>query len=251
MAGLRFAFLAGMALGCGRHEAASAPCTSEQTMLVVTAMDDEMQPLLAKMAARQELDGLVCGELADRPVLLGVVGVGPIASSRTTEAVLERFHVAGVVMVGIAGGLDRALRIGDVTIPARWSRYDREPRWFDADPLLLAAGQRAAAAKLRGCDDPTVCTPAPRVNLGGAGATGARFVSDPAVGEDIQRRLGAVVTEMETASVAEVARRHGVPFVAVRAISDLVWTGRSKDLVDRYDELAENNAAAVAIALLR
>jgi len=62
--------------------------------------------------------------------------------------------------------------------------------------------------------------------------------------------LSAVVTDMETASIAEVAHRRGVPFIAVRAVSDLVRTGESGDLVERYGDIAAENAARTAIALL-
>ncbi len=45
----------------------------------------------------------------------------------------------------------------------------------------------------------------PRGVVGGNGVTGADFVADPAIANDLEQRLAAAVTDMETVSVAEVA----------------------------------------------
>ena len=235
---------------CKGSERSPLETCGSNPVLVVTAMDDEMAPLLAQASAKKELDWATCGELGGRPVVLDVVGVGPRRSSEHTESALARFKVSSVVMVGIAGGLGHDLRIGDVTVPARWSRHDAPEAWFDIDPTLARRATQLAPA-LHACSDPELCASPPKLRIGGNGATGIRFVSDPAIGADIERRLGAVVTDMETASVAEVAHRHDVPFIAIRAVSDLVWTGRSDELIDRYETDVEANAAAAAIDLVR
>jgi adenosylhomocysteine nucleosidase len=233
---------------CKSGEHAPEACGSEP-ILFVTAMEDEMAPLVAHASATRKLEWATCGELAGRSALFDVVGVGPAKSSRYTESALARFKVSAVVMVGIAGGLSRDVRIGDVTVPARWARYDAPAAWFEVDAALVRRATERSPALLA-CDDTTVCAPAPKLVVGGNGATGLHFVSDPAIGADIEKRLGAVVTDMETAAVAEVAQRHAVPFIAFRAVSDLVWTGRSDELIDRFDRAAEVNAAAAAIELV-
>jgi len=212
------------------------PCP--HPVLIVTAMQDEMAPIAARMQ-----HGNAC-------VRLAVVGVGPQLATRYAEQALAAGDVSAIVMAGIAGGVARDVRVGDVTVPARWSRHDRAEHWLDADRALLAHAAAAHPA-LRGCHDTSVCGAEPRILLGGNGVTGAWFVAEPAAADDLAHRLAAQVTDMETAAVAEVAQRRGVPFVAVRAVSDLVWTGHSRDLIAAYDELAADNAAAVTEALLR
>jgi len=229
------------------------PCAAQPT-LIVTAMPSELAPVLARMDVRGTVDhdiyGFTCGMFAGRSVALGAVGIGPVRASRGIASALERFKPSAVVMVGIAGALGHDLRVGDVTVPAQWSRHDTDPQWFTVDAALLDRA-RAAQTKLDACDEVNVCATAPKLAAGGNGVTGRQFIADPAVGDELATRLGAVVTDMETALVAQVAHDRGVPFVAVRAVSDLVWTGRSDEVEQRFGDLAAANAAAAAEALLR
>jgi adenosylhomocysteine nucleosidase len=76
-------------------------------------------------------------------------------------------------------------------------------------------------------------------------------VAGPAIANDLEQRLAAAVTDMETASVAEVAHQLGVPFIAVRAVSDVVRSGRSSTSLRKFRLFAAANAAVAAVDLLR
>jgi adenosylhomocysteine nucleosidase len=184
-------------------------------------------------------------------VVLSIVGIGPERATGATERALERFRVSAIVVSGIAGGLSSSVRIADVTIPERWTRHDEDNApWFSADAKLLAAARVNRSASLRRCHDAVLCRDAPAVLIGGNGVTGARFVEAPTAAAALTARLSAVVTDMETASIAEVADKRDIPFIGVRAVSDIVATGRSGDLVEQYEDLAADNAAATTVALL-
>ncbi len=58
-----------------------------------------------------------------------------------------------------------------------------------------------------------------------------RLVADPAEKRLLASRHGAEAVDMESAAVAEVCAAHGVPFRAVRAVSDTVDTALSPELV--------------------
>jgi adenosylhomocysteine nucleosidase len=46
-----------------------------------------------------------------------------VNAAMNTQLLLERFDITGMVMSGIAGGVDPALQIGDVTVASRWGQY--------------------------------------------------------------------------------------------------------------------------------
>ena len=98
-------------------------------------------------------------------VAVGVVGIGSVNSGAGTALVLERFHPSAVIFNGVAGALG-GMEPGDVVLGQRSIQYgfaflddkgynpwptfalngtDRNPLYFEADPVLLAAGQRAGA----------------------------------------------------------------------------------------------------------
>jgi adenosylhomocysteine nucleosidase len=46
-----------------------------------------------------------------------------VNAAMNTQLVLDRFDVTGIVVSGIAGGVDPGLHVGDVTVVARWGQY--------------------------------------------------------------------------------------------------------------------------------
>jgi adenosylhomocysteine nucleosidase len=251
--------LATVAGGCGSRRAVGQSQTttscSAARVLVVAAFADELEPLLEQSSVaksmRLEPGAFVCAAIAGRDAALLLSGVGPANARRSAQRALDSLHVSSVMFVGIAGGIGRRLRIGDVVIPARWSRHDQPAHWYPSDHSLFAVASKLVAPSLHACTDAAVCAPQPSLTVGGNGVTGASFVADPAAAADLERRLDASVTDMETAVVAEVAQSRAVPFIAVRAVSDVVRTGRSAGDVERYGDVAAYNAAAVAARLLR
>jgi adenosylhomocysteine nucleosidase len=67
--------------------------------------------------------GFLAGTLEGKPVLLMKSGVSVVNAAMTTQLVLDRFVVRRIVFSGIAGGVDPALDIGDVVVPAEWGQY--------------------------------------------------------------------------------------------------------------------------------
>lgn len=107
---------------------------------------------------------------------------------RGLDALLQA-DPALVLSSGLAGGLDPALAVGTVVI--------------DGDEALV----NALAAALPG---------AIRAPITGQDAIAAGIAGKAA----LRQATGAAVVDMESHIAARVARRHGVPFAAIRVISD-------------------------------
>jgi adenosylhomocysteine nucleosidase len=104
--------------------------------------------------------------------------------------------VGGVVSFGLAGGLDPALRPGQVVIPAT---VLTEEGIYSADPGLAALFGGATDHRLWG---------------------GARVAASVAEKRALFARTGAQAIDLESGVVAKEAGARGVPFIAVRAICD-------------------------------
>lgn len=63
------------------------------------------------------------GTLEGKPVVLFLSGISMTNATMNTQRVLDRFNVRRIVFSGIAGGVNPALHIGDVTVPAQWGQY--------------------------------------------------------------------------------------------------------------------------------
>ncbi len=65
----------------------------------------------------------VTGRLAEREVVLVLTGVSMVNAAMNAQIALDRFAARGLVVSGIAGGVDPSLDIGDVVVPAQWGEY--------------------------------------------------------------------------------------------------------------------------------
>ena len=160
--------------------------SSEPVLLIVAA---DRRELVALNGARR---------LGTVPVALAAAGVGRLHAARAVREAAGKQALAGVVSAGWCGALDPALRIGDIVVADRVLSLDPpdtfETRRPDGDPS----------------------------------AVGPVITVDHFVGAAQEKRRlrgsGAIAVEMEAAGAAEEARRLGVPFYCIRAVSDAAET---------------------------
>lgn len=215
------------------------------TIAVVAAMHEELSALLAQMPDEQRVHvagrDFWVGHLCGQPVVAVLSRIGKVAAALTATVLLERFKVRAIVFTGVAGGLAPGVRVGDVVVATRLLQHDLDaspifPRYevpltgharFAVDTAIGDSLAAVAAELLRdpvGLLGPQVVEDfglaAPTVHRGLL-VSGDRFVSTAAESAVLRRDLpDALAVEMEGAAVAQVCHDYGVPFAAVRTISD-------------------------------
>jgi adenosylhomocysteine nucleosidase len=162
---------------------------------LLAPMPSEHAPLVRRLGLSRAGDdptGLHRGTHAGVTVVVDRTGIGTEGARRTTQRLLDTEPVEHVMVVGIAGGIGTT-RVGDLVVPEVVVDH-ATGREFRSSPLGgQAAGIIVTSDEL--LVDPVIV---------------ARLVDD-----------GAIALDMETAAVAEVCEARGVPWSAVRVISDL------------------------------
>jgi futalosine hydrolase len=132
----------------------------------------------------------------------------------------------------------------DLGLPLAWVDGAELGGVFPLDARLVEAARAALAAE----DRPE---PQPRVFTGPC-VTSSRVTGLQAEADEIYGRWGALAESMEGAAAAHVCALYGVPFLEVRAISNLV-RDRDRDTwqLDRAIATAGEAALAVVAALTR
>lgn len=195
------------------------------------------------------------GHLHGQPVVAVLSRIGKVAAATTATALIERFGVRRIVFTGVAGGLEASVQVGDIVVADSFLQHDLDaspifPKYevplygldrFPADPQLSA--QLAKAAQL--------ALPDVRLHRGLL-LSGDRFVSTTAESRVLQAALPqALAVEMEGAAMAQVCHDYGVPFAAVRTISDRADDTAHVDFTRFIQEVASRHSAAIVEHFLR
>jgi adenosylhomocysteine nucleosidase len=185
---------------------------------MLAPMQPELQPLVRRLGLT--LDGAVHrGRVGDVEIVAMLTNIGMAAAADAARRILEH-AVDWVMVVGIAGGVDPSIEIGDVVAPevvvdrARGRSY--RPHW----PRGAAPGGTLS------CGDDLILDP---THL-------ARLAEE-----------GVVALDMETAAVAAVCEEAGCPWSVFRAISDRPGEGLIDDALfalTRPDGTADTDALA-------
>ncbi|MDE1183787.1 5'-methylthioadenosine/adenosylhomocysteine nucleosidase [Paraburkholderia sp.] len=171
------------------------------------------------------------------PCVVTLARVGKVAAAATVSAMIHAFDVEAVVFTGVAGGVGRDVRVGDVVVADSLMQHD-----LDASPIfpcfevpLLGVSRFAADAALvaqlsaacerfvaeEGADlAARFGTQTARVHRGLI-LSGDQFVASAAAVQRLRDALpDSLAVEMEGAAIAQVCYEYDVPCAVVRTISD-------------------------------
>lgn len=226
------------------------------SVAIIGALEEEVAHIAAALRSvththTASLD-VVCGELDGFDggvvsVAATVGGMGLVNAAATTQRIIDMVQPDAVLFSGIAGNLNRQLRVNDVVLGSTLRYLDTDMRlvgqWkpgtqeFHGDERLLAVA--SDVLREHGIH-----------HLAGVIASGNYFVDAPEQVERVRQQTGADAVEMEGAAVAHVAARNDVPSLVIRALSDDADTDyeefRSFDVTAYAD-----TAAAVTVDIVR
>jgi adenosylhomocysteine nucleosidase len=168
-------------------------------LAIIAALEREVRPLvrgwLSVKASHQGRE-FIFYEGEHATVVCG--GIGSEAARRAAEAVIANYSPDLLISAGVAGALVSELKVGDAIFPAtvidtlNGSRH--ETAIHDAPVGNTALGRTILASY------PEVATVAQK--------------------QQLAKSYGAHAVDMEGAAVARAAEVHGIPYLAVKAISD-------------------------------
>jgi adenosylhomocysteine nucleosidase len=152
-------------------------------------------------------------KLAGQPCLFFHSGWGKIATAASTQYVINQYHPELIINIGTCGGFSGFSEVGEILLVSETLIYDIVERMDD--PFVAIDHYRT------GCDTSWITNPLP------AGTRRARIAS---ADQDIDFRTYDLLTQThqaaaadwETGAFAWVAARNQTPWLALRAVSDLV-----------------------------
>lgn len=209
---------------------------------ILCAGDRELAPFLPMLAddaaCTEAMLTFHAGRLAETDVVAVYSGVCKVNAAVAAQLLISKFHCDAIINAGTAGAMEEQLAVFDTVVSTDTAYHDvaehiltefhpwLESGWFRADQHLLAAARRAAESQQH--------------VWFGRMVTGEQFIAD-AGREDINARFHPLCVDMESAAVAHVCCVHGVPFIAMRTMTDTPahrGTGAFEENCDRASTIS-------------
>ena len=231
---------------------------------LICAIPQELAALRATLADShsQEAAHTVfdTGTIDGHDVVLAGSGMGKVNAALVTTLLADRFGCRTVVFSGVAGGLDPALSIGDVVVADLLIQHDAgvlenervrtyqpghapiinptDRLGYPADPELLARVKE----RLQGISIPGQI-------VYGTVLSGDQYLNCETTRDRLLSELGGQAIEMEGGAVAQVCEAFGIPWLVIRALSDLAGGNALFDFTTFVDQAAASSATILGCLL--
>ena len=207
---------------------------------VIASLPEELAVLEKGMVVTGKVEraglSFIEGTIGEKWVIATICGVGKVNGARTAQILIDFFALDAIVHTGVAGSLHETASYLSLVVSAELTYHDADTQWltdiFPADEALRNALLSGAQA------------------FGGANAgsmaTGDRFFDKREVIEVIFARRGGLCVDMETGATAHVAVLNGVPYCAIKCISDMTDDSAGGTFED-FVVIAADKAAGSAL----
>lgn len=229
------------------------------------AIEDPMSVSLGHSTA-------TAGLLDGTPVILVEAGIGKVNTAMTATLLVHEAGAGALLFSGVAGGLDPECKIGDVVVADRTLHHDAgvlvdaELRVYQAGhvpflnptdelgylarPELIARARQAVvgleltplSATAGGEGQP------PRIHFGPI-LGGDQYVSCERTRVRLHEAHRGLAVEMEGAALAQSAEAFDVPWLNIRALSDLAGRDSHIDFTAFAEEVAASSATVLRALL--
>ena len=217
---------------------------------IIFAMDEEKNEFLKLINIEKEYDvfdlHFIESNIKDINLILVTCGVGKVNAARCTQILIDNYQVDVIINIGVAGGVDKELKIGDIIIGERMVQHD-----FDITAFNHEKGFIPSVGIFINGDEylVNICEKILKNSdysyRKGVIASGDIFCTDYMMGSKINKKFNALCVEMEGASIAQVCYLSHIPFLVLRSISDIP----NNDNVVTYEEFLKDSSRKASIVL--
>ena len=191
------------------------------------------------------------GKIKGIDVVLARSGIGKVNAAMTTTLICQTFNPKSIINTGSAGGFNDKQSVGDIIVSIDVLHHDVDVTVFGytAGQLPGMPATFAAEQTLIDIAHDTLLTLSLTAHRGQIGS-GDKFMTKQTHIEETRNAFPLCdAVEMEAAAIAQVSHCFGVPFVIVRALSDIAGQ-ESPISFEQFLPLAAANAAKLIIAML-
>ncbi|HHA6890752.1 TPA: 5'-methylthioadenosine/S-adenosylhomocysteine nucleosidase [Staphylococcus aureus] len=223
---------------------------------IIGAMEEEVTILKNKLTQLSEISvahvKFYTGILKDREVVITQSGIGKVNAAISTTLLINKFKPDVIINTGSAGALDESLNVGDVLISDDVKYHDADATAFGYEygqiPQMPVAFQ--SSKPLIEKVSQVVQQQQQLTAKVGLIVSGDSFIGSVKQRQKIKKAFpNAMAVEMEATAIAQTCYQFNVPFVVVRAVSDLA-NGEAEMSFEAFLEKAAVSSSQTVEALV-
>lgn len=222
---------------------------------IIGAMASEVDGLKAKMTdcKTETVSGVefCSGTINRTQTVVAQAGVGKVNAAVTAQTMILKYGVDAVINIGVAGGIEGSLKIGDIVVADRVVEHDMdttavgdEPGFITGIDCVYMDCDAAISNRIYECAKQTGIH-----TIRGTIASGDIFVAEDSVRNRISDQFNAAAAEMEGAAIGHVCTMNNVPFAVLRAMSDCANDGSHVDFPTFAAEAAKKSIEIITLFL--
>jgi adenosylhomocysteine nucleosidase len=231
-------------------------------VLFLVSMNVERDALMAVLTFRKLEPisrfpiGLYRAEQDSKEIFLATTGVGGVNAGVITALCIEHFYIDAVIVLGIGGAINPHMKVGQIVIADAVAQHDSVMS-TSMGMELVAPGELVPAKKADQKSPTFVIDPRlskmlipsqtpPSEVFQGMVISGSEYI-----GSVVRRKQlfstfpNSLVADMESAGIAQVAKKLAVPFAVVKTIADEANGNKDPDRYRNLLTISAQNAAFV------
>ena len=216
---------------------------------IICATETEMKAIINEIKyIREKRIGRIVffeGKFNNKDIVFVQSGIGKVNAAITATLLIEKYDIDKVIFSGVAGALDKALKIGDIVIANDVVQHDFAVGAFGYKKGQIPQmevwsfkGDKGLIEKVQETSDEKIKLHYGRI------LTGDQFIYKKEEKLDLGKEFEALCVDMESGAVAQVCYIMNVKFLIIRSISDSV-TDESSMEYDKFAELAAENSKEI------
>lgn len=226
---------------------------------IIGAMEEEVNILKNRMELKEVIKKASMefykGTLNGKEVVIVRSGIGKVNAAVCTQILVDEYNISTVINTGVAGSLKNEINIGDMVLSSDALQHDMDATGFGyeygviprMDKSVFEASEELVKVAKEVCEtvNSDIATFVGRV------VSGDQFISDYDKKEWLVDKFKGYCTEMEGASIAQVAYLNQVPFLIIRAISDKADQSAEMDYGEFEEKAIEHTVKLVSELITR
>lgn len=225
-----------------------------KTIGIIFAMQEELIELKNYLHINKEkkIYDLIFYEatLNNQNIILTESGIGKTNAARTTQILIDYYKPEAIFNIGVAGGIAKNLKVGDIIISTSLVQHD-----FDITAFDHPKGYIPNIGNTIPIDNKLLNTTKNILDTNnisykeGVIASGDIFCTKESMATKINTQFNALCVEMEGASIAQTAYLSKTPCLVIRSISDCP-DNNNKVAYEEFLETSSNKVAQIMYAIL-